>query len=102
MAKKYYQTLEISEEATPEDIKKSYRKLAQKWHPDKWSSKSLKERKQANEMMQEVNKAYEILSDGEKRRKYDLGLTDFPVDDFNYQYDPKEEIRRQKEELRRR
>ena len=53
-------------------------------------------------MMQEINKAYEILSDVEKKRKYDLGLTDFPTDDFNYQYDPKEEVRKQKEELRRR
>src|SRR5271163_1226000 len=52
-------------------------------------------------MMQEINKAYEILSDAEKRRKYDLGLTDFPTDDFNFQYDPKEEVRRQEEELRR-
>ena len=52
-------------------------------------------------MMQEVNKAYEILSDAEKRKRYDLGLTDFPADDFNFQYDPKEEVRKQEEELRR-
>ncbi|RIA89975.1 hypothetical protein C1645_738243 [Glomus cerebriforme] len=62
----------------------------------------LEERKQANDMMQEINKAYEILGDEEKKRKYDLGLTDFSDDDFNFQYDPKEEVRRQEEELKRR
>src|SRR5207248_5839749 len=50
-------------------------------------------------MMQEINKAYEVLSDTEKRRRYDLGLTDFPDNDFNF--DPKEEVRRQEEELRK-
>ncbi|RHZ35299.1 J domain-containing protein [endosymbiont GvMRE of Glomus versiforme] len=102
MTKKYYQTLGVGEKATPEDIKKSYRKLAQQWHPDKWNDKGLKERKRANEMMQEINKVYEILSDAEKRKRYDSGLTDFPADDFNCQYDPKEEVRKQEEELRRR
>jgi len=53
-------------------------------------------------MMQEINKAYDILSDVEKRRRYDSGLTDFPADDFNFQYDPKEEVKRQEEELRKR
>ena len=102
MVKKYYQTLGVSETATPEDIKKTYRKLAQQWHPDKWSGKSLEEQKQANEMMQKVNEAYEILGDTEKRRRYDLGETDFPNNDFNFQYDPKEEVRKQEEELRKR
>ncbi|CAI2194963.1 3106_t:CDS:2, partial [Funneliformis geosporum] len=66
------------------------------------SNKSLEEREKANEEMRKVNKSYEVLGDGELRRKYDLGLTDFPTDDFSFQYDPKEEIRRQEEELRRR
>ncbi|CAG8641419.1 38762_t:CDS:10, partial [Gigaspora margarita] len=95
-------TLRVSETATPEEIKNAYRKLALKWHPDKFVTKGLDEKKEANEKMQGINKAYEILSNDEKRRRYDSGLTDFPADDFNFQYDPKEEVRRQKEELRRR
>jgi len=53
-------------------------------------------------MMQELNKVYEILSDEDKRKKYDLGINDFPTDNFGYQYDPKEEVRRQEAELRKR
>lgn len=101
MTKKYYEMLGVSETATSEEIKKVYRKLALKWHPDKWGNKSLEEREKANEEMRKVNKAYEVLGDEDLRRKYDLGLTGFPTDDFNFQYDPKEEVRRQEEELRR-
>src|SRR6266496_1238921 len=64
-------------------------------------NKSLAEKEKANEEMRKVNQAFEILGDEEKRRKYDLGLTNFPTDDFDFQYDPKEEVRRQEEELRK-
>lgn len=77
MTKEFYQILEITETATAEEIKKAYRKLALKWHPDKWSTKSLEERGKANEEMQKVNKAYEVLGDEEKKRRYDLGETSF-------------------------
>ena len=102
MPKKYYEILGVSETATLEEIKKAYRKLAMKWHPDKWMSKSLEEKEEANKKMKEINKAFEVLGDEELRKRYDLGLTDFPADDFNFQYDPKEEVRKQEEELRRR
>ena len=65
-------------------------------------NKSLEEKEKANEEMRNVNQAFEILGDEEKRRRYDLGETDFPTDSFNFQYDPKEEVRKQEEELRRR
>lgn len=67
MTKEFYQILEINENATAEEIKKAYRKLALKWHPDKWSTKSLEERAKANEEMQKINKAYEVLGDEEKK-----------------------------------
>lgn len=65
--KKYYKILEVSENASDVDIKKAYRKMATKYHPDK----NLENRAQAEEKFKEVNEAYEVLSDEEKRRLYD-------------------------------
>ena len=103
MAKKYYETLGVSEKETPEEIKKSYRKLAIRWHPDKWSNKTLKEREQANEKMQELNKAFEILGDPELRKRYDAGETDFTdyTDDYERTKNTKQEELRKQEELLR-
>ena len=61
-----YAILELNKDATIEEIKKSYRKLAQKYHPDKNKNKT-----EATEKFQEISKAYEILSDPEKKEKYD-------------------------------
>ncbi|MBR4878461.1 MAG: molecular chaperone DnaJ [Clostridia bacterium] len=62
----FYEVLEIDKNATDEEIKKAYRKLAKKYHPDLNPGD-----KEAEEKMKEVNGAYEILSDKEKRAKYD-------------------------------
>ena len=62
----YYQTLGISKSATAAEIKKAYRKLARKYHPDVNPND-----KEANKKFQQINEANEVLSDPEKRKKYD-------------------------------
>lgn len=62
----YYKALEIDKNATAEDIKKAYRKLARKFHPDLNPND-----KEAHKKFQGINEANEVLSDPEKRKKYD-------------------------------
>ena len=64
--KDYYKILGVDKTATPKDIKKAYRKLAAKYHPDKTQGD-----KAAEEKFKEINEAHEVLSDAEKREKYD-------------------------------
>lgn len=63
----YYKTLEVSNGANDAEIKKAYRKLALKWHPDK-NPDNVDE---ANRRFREISEAYEVLSDEKKRRVYD-------------------------------
>ena len=63
----YYDVIGVSKNATPDEIKKKFRELAMKTHPDKTKEDSENE-------MAELNKAYEILSDKERREKYDRYL----------------------------
>lgn len=62
----YYKVLGVSKTASGEEIKKAFRKLARKHHPD-----LNPDNKEANKLFQQINEAYEVLSDPEKRKKYD-------------------------------
>lgn len=67
MAKDYYEVLGIPRNASDEEIKKAYRKLAMKYHPDKNPGNE----KWANEKFKEINEAYGVIGDPEKRKQYD-------------------------------
>ena len=75
--KDYYQTFGVARDATADDIKKAFRKLARKYHPD------VSKEADAELRMQEVNEANAVLSDPEKRAAYDqLGRGHRPGEDF--------------------
>ena len=63
MSKDYYQILGVTKNATSDEIKKAYRKLAHQYHPDKASGNEDK--------FKEINEAYQVLSDDKKRRHFD-------------------------------
>lgn len=69
----YYRILKVSKTASVEEIKKSYRKLALKWHPDKNPNNTT----EANKKFREISEAYEVLSDPNKRQMYDKYGKDF-------------------------
>jgi curved DNA-binding protein len=64
--KDYYKTLGVQREASADDLKKAFRKLARQYHPD-----TAKDKKAAEEKFKEINEAYEVLGDKEKRQRYD-------------------------------
>lgn len=64
----YYEILGVDKTATVEDIKKAYRKQALRWHPDK----NPNNREEAERKFKEIARAYEVLSDPVKRRRYDI------------------------------
>ncbi|XP_004148414.1 uncharacterized protein LOC101223064 [Cucumis sativus] len=64
--KDYYKTLEVDYDATDDDVRANYIRLALKWHPDKQKDQDV-----ATSRFQEINEAYQVLSDPIKRREYD-------------------------------
>ncbi|HNZ30850.1 MAG: DnaJ C-terminal domain-containing protein [Smithellaceae bacterium] len=78
MAEDYYQILGVDKKASVDEIKKAYRKLAVKWHPDKNPNN-----KAAEEKFKKISEAYAVLSDSQKRQQYD---TFGSADQFRQQY----------------
>jgi curved DNA-binding protein len=74
--KDYYQIMGVGREASAEDIKRAYRRLARKYHPD------VSKEKDAEERFKEIGEAYEVLRDPEKRAAYDALGTRKPGEDF--------------------
>ncbi|MDM7953479.1 MAG: DnaJ C-terminal domain-containing protein [Cyanobium sp. CZS 25K] len=75
--KDYYASLEVERDASDEEIKKAYRKLARKYHPD------VAKEEGAEEKFKEISEAYQTLSDAEKRKAYDDLGRHRPGEDFN-------------------
>ena len=71
MAKDYYSLLKIRRDATQDEVKRAYRRLARELHPDVNPDPETQER------FKEITQAYEVLSDTDKRRMYDMGVDPF-------------------------
>jgi len=77
MAEDYYKLLGVQKDASKDEIKKAFRKLALKYHPDQ-----NKDDKKAEEMFKKINEAYAVLSDDQKRKQYDM----FGAEGFSRRY----------------
>ena len=69
--KDYFDILGLARTASEDDIKKAYKKIMLKYHPDRMGNKSDKEKKEAEEIVKSANEAYETLSDPQKKQEYD-------------------------------
>lgn len=81
--KDYYSILGVQKDASEEDIKKAYRKLAMQYHPDRWANGTEKEKKDAEAKFKDIGEAYDVLSDPQKRAQYDNGGMDFDFGGFD-------------------
>ncbi|KAG6467057.1 dnaJ homolog subfamily B member 6-like [Zingiber officinale] len=81
----FYEVLGLRKECSEAEVRNAYRKLAMKWHPDKCSaSGSTQSKEEAKEKFQEIQNAYSVLSDSNKRFLYDVGVYDKEDDNDEY------------------
>lgn len=93
--KDYYDILGVNKNATEDEIKEAYRKLALKFHPDRYSGKPEEEKKAAEDKFKDIAEAYSVLGDKEKREQYDN-----PMSGFNVNFDDSM-LREMMEKMRR-
>ena len=67
----FYELLGISKEATKDEIKKKYREMAKKYHPDRYVNSTKEEKEKAENMFKDINNAYEVLIDDDRKAEYD-------------------------------
>ena len=97
MEKNYYEILEVNQNASPEIIEKAYKTLVKKYHPDlqKDEQKNLYEQK-----LKTINEAYEILSDKEKRKNYDIHLQKIQNKELEDLYNENEHLKTELDNLK--
>lgn len=80
----YYKILGLNKDCNESQIKKAYKKLAMQWHPDKHTTESEANKKEADAKFKKISEAYQVLSDPEKKKKYDMFGTN-AFNDNNFQ-----------------
>lgn len=85
MDKNYYDILQVNKNASPEIIEKAYKTLAKKYHPDLQEEEN---KKHAEEILKEINEAYEVLSNPEKKQDYDQHLIQQEENNFYTSQEP--------------